>query len=47
MADLSQEPNIRGLHRQKGPGFQALELVKGALDGVTVVSDFPDVIAPP
>lgn len=38
---------IRGLHRQKGPGFQAVELVKGALIGATVVSDFPDVIAPP
>ena len=38
---------IRGLHRQKGPGFQAVELVKGALAGATVVSDFPDIIAPP
>lgn len=38
---------IKGLHRLKGLGFQALELEKGALTGVTVVSDYPDVITPP
>lgn len=38
---------IKGPHRFKGPGFQALELEKGALDGVTLVSDFPAVLTPP
>jgi putative acetyltransferase len=37
---------IRGLHRQKGVGFQAKELEKGALAGVTVISDYPAVITP-
>lgn len=33
-------------HRSRGPGFQAVELVAGALEGVTIESDFPPVIAP-
>lgn len=38
---------IKGPHRLKGPGFQALELEKRALNAVTLVSDYPDVITPP
>jgi putative acetyltransferase len=38
---------IKGPHRLKGPGFQALQLEKRALDGMTLVSDYPPVITPP
>jgi putative acetyltransferase len=37
---------IEAPHRSRGPGFQAVELVAGALDGTTVQGDFPSVIAP-
>lgn len=37
---------IEAPHRSRGRGFQALELVSGALDGVIVRGDFPAVIAP-
>jgi len=33
-------------HRSRGRGFQAVELVVGALDGKTVRAQFPDVISP-
>ncbi|MDO8380976.1 GNAT family N-acetyltransferase [Phenylobacterium sp.] len=33
-------------HRSRGVGFQAVELVTGALDGEVVRGDFPAVIAP-
>jgi len=33
-------------HRARGRGFQAIELVVGALDGKTVRGDFPAVISP-
>jgi len=37
---------IEAPHRVRGAGFQAIELVAGALDGNTVRADFPAVIAP-
>lgn len=37
---------IEAPHRTRGRGFQAVELVAGALDGRTVRGDFPAVIAP-
>ncbi|MFI4936280.1 MAG: GNAT family N-acetyltransferase [Caulobacterales bacterium] len=37
---------IEAPHRSRGPGFQAIELVAGALDGTVVRGDFPAVIAP-
>jgi|SRR5579859_1652594 len=37
---------IEAPHRSRGRGFQAIELVAGALDGKTVRGDFPAVIAP-
>jgi len=37
---------IEAPHRSRGRGFQAVELVAGALDGTTVQGDFPSVIAP-
>ena len=33
-------------HRSRGRGFQAVELVAGALSGTMIVADFPAVIAP-
>ncbi len=33
-------------HRSRGRGFQAIELVAGALSGTKIVADFPAVIAP-
>ena len=33
-------------HRSRGRGFQAVELVPGALAGASIVADFPSVIAP-
>ncbi|MES2342234.1 MAG: N-acetyltransferase [Pseudomonadota bacterium] len=38
---------IEAPHRSRGRGFQAIELVTGALDGNVVRGDFPAVIAPP
>lgn len=38
---------IKGPHRLKGPGFQALELERRALNAMTLVSDYPPVITPP
>jgi putative acetyltransferase len=37
---------IEAPHRSQGRGFQACELVAGALAGTRVVGDFPAVIAP-
>jgi putative acetyltransferase len=37
---------IEAPHRSRGRGFQAIELVSGALDGVRVLADYPPVIAP-
>lgn len=37
---------IEAPHRSRGRGFQAIELVAGALDGKTVRGDFPAVISP-
>jgi putative acetyltransferase len=37
---------IEAPHRSRGRGFQAIELVTGALDGKTVRGDFPPVISP-
>jgi putative acetyltransferase len=37
---------IEAPHRSQGRGFQAVELVAGALTGTTIVADFPAVIAP-
>jgi putative acetyltransferase len=37
---------IEAPHRARGLGFQALELIPGALDGTDIRADFPDVIAP-
>lgn len=37
---------IEALHRSQGRGFQAMELVPGALAGTTIVAEFPAVIAP-
>jgi putative acetyltransferase len=37
---------IEAPHRSRGRGFQAIELVAGALDGKTVRGDFPSVISP-
>ena len=37
---------IEAPHRSRGRGFQALELVSGALDGTVVRGDFPRVIWP-
>ena len=37
---------IEAPHRSRGRGFQAVELVAGALDGALVAGDFPPVIAP-
>ena len=37
---------IEAPHRARGDGFQAIELVVGALDGETVRGDFPVVIGP-
>ncbi|HVN00795.1 MAG TPA: N-acetyltransferase [Caulobacteraceae bacterium] len=37
---------IEAPHRSRGPGFQAIELVAGALDGAAVRADFPEVISP-
>ena len=37
---------IEAPHRSRGRGFQAVELVAGALEGETVRGDFPAVIAP-
>jgi putative acetyltransferase len=33
-------------HRSQGRGFQAIELVEGALGGASLISDFPAVIWP-
>ena len=43
-SDLA-EP-IEAPHRSRGRGFQAIELVPGALAGTTIRGDFPPVIAP-
>lgn len=37
---------IEAPQSMRGPGFQALELVPGNLDGAAIQSDFPSVIAP-
>jgi putative acetyltransferase len=37
---------IEAPHRSRGRGFQAIELIAGVLNGRTVLSDFPAVIAP-
>jgi predicted N-acetyltransferase YhbS len=37
---------IEAPHRARGDGFQAIELVVGALEGETVRGEFPDVISP-
>jgi hypothetical protein len=37
---------IEAPHRSRGRGFQAIELVAGALDGKTVRGDFPAAISP-
>jgi putative acetyltransferase len=37
---------IEAPHRSRGRGFQAIELVAGALEGMTVRGDFPAVISP-
>jgi putative acetyltransferase len=37
---------IEAPHRSRGEGFQAVELVDGALDGAVLRGDFPAVIAP-
>ena len=37
---------IEAPHRSRGRGFQAVELVAGALAGARIVADFPAVIAP-
>ena len=37
---------IEAPHRSRGRGFQAVELVPGALAGASIVADFPSVIAP-
>ena len=37
---------IEAPHRAMGRGFQAVELIAGALNGATLRSDFPAVIAP-
>ena len=37
---------IEAPHRARGDGFQAIELVAGALDGETVRGDFPEVTRP-
>jgi putative acetyltransferase len=37
---------IEAPHRSRGRGFQAIELVAGALAGRRIVGDFPAVIAP-
>ena len=37
---------IEARHRSRGRGFQAIELVAGALDGRIIRAEFPDVIAP-
>ena len=37
---------IEAPHRVRGAGFQAIELVPGALSGAVVRADFPAVIAP-
>ncbi len=43
-SDLARR--IEAPHRARGDGFQAIELVTGALDGETVRGEFPDVISP-
>jgi putative acetyltransferase len=43
-SELAQR--IDAPHRSRGQGFQAIELVAGALDGAVVRSDFPLVITP-
>lgn len=37
---------IEAPHRSQGAGFQAVELIAGALDGTCLIGDFPAVIAP-
>ena len=37
---------IEAPHRTRGAGFQALELVAGALAGTSIIANFPTVIAP-
>jgi putative acetyltransferase len=37
---------IEAPHRSRGRGFQAIELVAGALDGEQVRANFPEVLAP-
>lgn len=37
---------IEAPHRARGDGFQAVELIPGALDGTRIRADFPAVIAP-